>query len=202
MADDLRPNVAVLEAKDHPPREKRLTVAEFVRMGELGLLDEPGRHELWDGRIMMAPPAGSPHMDCERRILKALILAIEAAGLGDKLGVFASGGLQIGGNNLRSPDIMVAHLPFDTSKRLTGEGVALVIEVAHSSLPDDLTEKRGKYASAGVAEYWVVDVENRLLYMFRDPKAGDYPECRPLAAGAKISPLFEPKLSFDVAALV
>lgn len=202
MADDARPVMTAREATDYPSREKRLTVAEFMRMGELGLLKEPGKHELWDGRIMMAPPAGSPHMDCERRILRALILALEAAGLGEKLGVFASGGLQIGEGNLRSPDIMVAHLPFDTSKRLTGEGVALIIEVAHSSLPDDLTEKRGKYAGAGIAEYWVVDVANKQLYPFRDPKAGDYPTCEPLAVGATISPLFAPELSFEVAALV
>ncbi len=66
--------------------------------------------------------------------------------------------MKIGEQNLRGPDVMIVRLPFDTENLLTGEGVALVIEVAHSSLPDDLTEKRGKYAAAGIAEYWVVDV--------------------------------------------
>jgi Uma2 family endonuclease len=202
MADDARPNVLKPEAKDLPPREKRLTVAEFERMGELGLLNEPGRHELWDGRIMMAPTPGPPHMDRERRIVQAFTLALHAAGLLDRFGVQTGGGIKIGEHNLRGPDVMIIRLPFDTENLLTGEGVALIIEVAHSSLPDDLSEKRGKYAGAGIAEYWVVDVENRLLYPFRAPKAGDYPVCEPLAAGAVISPLFAPELSFEVAALV
>jgi Uma2 family endonuclease len=202
MADDLRPDVLTREARDFPPREKRLTVAEFQRMGELGLLNEPGRHELWDGRIMMAPPAGPRHMDCERRIVEAFYDALTAAGLRKQFGVQTGGGVKIGEHNLRGPDVMIVRLPFDAENLLTGEGVALVIEVAHSSLPDDLTEKRGKYAGAGIAEYWVVDVENRQLYTFRDPKAGDYPDCSPLAAGAMIAPLFAPQLNFDVAALV
>jgi Uma2 family endonuclease len=202
MADDLRPNVLKPEAQEHPPREKRLTVAEFVRMGELGLLNEPGKHELWDGRIMMAPTPGPRHMDCERRIVEALYDALTAAGLRKQFGVQTGGGLKIGEHNLRGPDVMIIRLPFDTQNLLTGEGVALVIEVAHSSLPDDLTEKRAKYAGAGIAEYWVIDVENRRLYPFREPKAGDYPACEPLAAGAVIAPLFAPEVKFDVAALV
>ncbi len=201
MADGLRPNMNV-KRQDLPPREKLLTVAEFERIGELGFFNEPGKHELWDGRVMMTPPAGSPHMDRESRIMEALVLAIAAAGLREEFRVFASGGLQIGERNLRSPDLMVGRLPFDTSKRLTGEGVALVIEVAHSSLPDDLGEKRGKYAGAGIEEYWVVDVENGQLHPFRNPKAGDYPDCKPLEAGATISPLFAPQITLNVADLV
>jgi Uma2 family endonuclease len=185
-----------------PLREKRFTVEEFVRMGELGLLPEPGRHELWDGRIMMAPPAGSPHMDRERRIVRALILALHASGLDDRFGVFTGGGLQIGELNLRAPDVIVGRLPFDTSRRLTGEGVALLIEIAVSSLADDLVEKRGKYAGGGVPEYWVIDVEGARLHCFTSPVAGDYRDHVEFASGASVSPVFAPSLAFAVADLV
>ena len=198
MADDLRRNFEPQEA-EHPAREKRLTVAEFMRMGELGLLNEPGKHELWDGRIMMAPTPGPRHMDCERRIVQAFTLALHSAGLLDVFGVQTGGGLKIGEHNLRGPDVMILRLPFDVENLLTGEGVALVIEVAHSSLPDDLTEKRGKYAGAGIAEYWVIDVAGRKLHPFRSPSAGDYPPCEPLDVQAAISPLFAPQLSFKIA---
>jgi Uma2 family endonuclease len=202
MADDVRPNLIAEPAIDQPTREKRLTVTEFVRLGEQGFLSEPGRHELWDGRIMMAPTPGPRHMDCERRIVQALTLALHAAGLLDRFGVQTGGGVKIGEHNLRGPDVMIVRLPFDTENLLTGEGVALVIEIAHSSLDDDLSEKRSKYAGAGIAEYWVVDVKRRQLHPFRDPKAGDYPACGPLAADATISPLFAPGLRFELAALV
>lgn len=201
MADDLRPKPD-LQVREQRAREKLLTADEFVRLGQLGAYDEPGRHELWDGRVMMSPPPGGRLMDRERRINEALVLAIHAVGLRGKFGVFPNGSLQIGEYNLRSPDIMVAPLPFDTERRLTGDRVALVVEVAHSSLPDDLTEKRGKYAGAGVPEYWVIDVEGRKLYPFRNPAGGDYPECEPLDAGATISPLFAPQITLNVADLV
>ncbi|HCK84187.1 MAG TPA: hypothetical protein DHW63_06635 [Hyphomonadaceae bacterium] len=199
MADDARPNLKTEPVLDLPPREKRLSVAEFMRMGELGLLNEPGKHELWDGRIMMAPTPGPRHMDCERRIVEAFYDALTAAGLRKQFGVQTGGGVKIGEQNLRGPDVMIIGLPFDTENLLTGEGVALVIEVVHSSLPDDLIEKRGKYAGAGIAEYWVVDVEHRRLHPFRHPRAGDYPPCEPLDVQAAISPLFAPQLSFKIA---
>ncbi|NWG52832.1 MAG: Uma2 family endonuclease [Hydrogenophilaceae bacterium] len=206
MADDVRPNhspnLRTQEATDFPAREKRLTVAEFDRMAEAGLLNEPGKHELWDGRIMMTPPPGAPHMDAESRINEALVLGIAQAGLRAQFRVVPGGGLQIGECDLRQPDLMVVRLPINRERRPSGDGVVLVIEVAHSSLPDDLGEKRGKYAAAGVAEYWVVDVQHALLHVFRGPHAGDYPPAQQLAAEASVSPLFAPGLSFAVADLV
>jgi Uma2 family endonuclease len=171
-------------------------------MAKMGLLHEPGKHELWDGRIMMTPPPGASHMDVVSRINEALVIAIADAGLRGRFRVVPGGGLEIGDGNLRQPDLMVVRLPLSRDSRPTGESVALVIEVAHSSLPDDLGEKRGKYAAAGIAEYWVVDVQHALLHVFRDPHAGDYPPAQQLAADASLSPLFAPDITFSVADLV
>ncbi|MGH6950811.1 MAG: Uma2 family endonuclease [Vitreimonas sp.] len=199
----MRPNVeADTSAPDLPPRQKLLTVDEFLRMGDLGLLNEEGKHELWDGRIMMTPPPGGKHMDSERRIVEALYDALTAAKLRKQFGIQTGGGLKVGEFNFRGPDVMIIRLPFDPETPLTGEGVSLVIEIASSSLLDDLHEKRGKYAGAGIGEYWVIDVRRRQLHPFRTPKAGDYPECPPLEAGATISPLFAPKIVLNVADLV
>lgn len=201
MADDLRPS-PVPPGPDLPPRERLLSVDEFMRMGELGLLEEPGKHELWDGRLVMTPPPGSPHMDRESRIVQTLILALHGVGMLHRFRVQTGGGLKIGELNFRAPDVMIVRLPFDVDNLLTGEGVALVIEVANSSLSFDLGEKRGKYAAAGIEEYWVVDVAQGRLHPFRRPKAGDYPPCTPLAAGAVIAPLFAPDLRLKVEDLV
>jgi len=205
MADSLRSNTpSDVYGADQPPRQKLLTVDEFLRMSEHGLLSEEGKHELWDGRIMMTPPPGNKHMACERRVVEALYDALTAAKLRKQFGVQTGGGIKIGEFNFRGPDVMIVRLPFDDDDEhpLTGEGVALIVEVASTSLPDDLGEKRGKYAGAGIAEYWVVDVKRRQLHPFRNPKAGDYPNCEPLAAGATISPLFAPQITLNVADLV
>jgi len=47
----------------------------------------------------------------------------------------------------------------------------LVVEVADTSLFYDTTTKAELYATAGIADYWVLDVENRQLHIFRDPVA-------------------------------
>ena len=46
----------------------------------------------------------------------------------------------------------------------------LVVEVADSSLDYDTTTKASLYASAGIADYWVVDLVNRRIVVFRDPQ--------------------------------
>jgi Uma2 family endonuclease len=112
------------------------------------------------------------------------------------------GRLHIGELNLRAPDVIVARLPFDTTRRLTGDGVVLLVEISVSGLENDLVEKRGKYAGAGVPEYWVVDIEGAVLHRLREPVAGDYRQHDALTAGATVSPLFAPALSFAVGELV
>lgn len=51
----------------------------------------------------------------------------------------------------------------------------IVVEVAHTTLDQDITTKAEVYATAGIADYWVVDVEHNRLLVFRDPQ--------PIAAG-------------------
>jgi hypothetical protein len=47
----------------------------------------------------------------------------------------------------------------------------LVVEVSDTTLFYDTTTKAELYATAGIEDYWVVDLENRQLLLFRDPVA-------------------------------
>jgi Uma2 family endonuclease len=185
-----------------PWRELRLTVRDYDRMAEAGLFHEPGRFELWDRRIMVAPQPGGRHMAAERGAVERLTLALFGAGLLDRFKVQTGGGIEIGAHKLRGPDVMILKAPVDNVRRPTGDDVALVIEIAPSSLTDDLTQKREKYAAAGVPEYWVLDVEGRRLVVFRGPRAGYYPAPEVLETGAVVNPLFAPQLSFAIDDLV
>jgi Uma2 family endonuclease len=44
-----------------------------------------------------------------------------------------------------------------------------VVEVADSTLDQDTTTKAELYATAGIPDYWVLDVDGRRLLVFRDP---------------------------------
>lgn len=189
MADDARP-FTVTPLPAGPARERRFTVAEFDAMAAAGLLPEPGQHELWDGRVMMAPPPDGPHMSAERKLTEALFLALHAADLLASFKLQPGGGLSIGDTNLRAPDLMVLRAPVAEDRRPMPAEVALLIEVAGSSLADDLGEKREKYAGIGVGEYWVIDVVSRRVHVFRTPVHGAYTSMTVLSAGEALAPLF------------
>ena len=55
------------------------------------------------------------------------------------------------------------------------EDVALIVEVAESSLSRDRGEKRDNYGRAGIPVYWIVNLVNRQLEVYSNPAAGLYP---------------------------
>ena len=76
----------------------------------------------------------------------------------------------------------------------------LIIEVAESSLPRDLRVKPPLYAAAFVPEYWVVNLVDRVLEVFRNPEEGRYLEHFRLAENARVSPKAWPDLDLEVSA--
>jgi Uma2 family endonuclease len=200
MADGATQSPATTQSRECPAREKRFSVAELDRMAASGLLNEPGRYELWDGRVMMAPPPGMPHMTAERKIVRAFLFALQAAGLLDAFEVQSGGGLELGAHNLRGPDIMILTAAgAGVASRPGPDAVALLIEIADSTLDDDLGDKRNTYADAGIAEYWVADVKTQVLHVFRAPQHGAYSSHVVLAAEEGVAVNFAPAIQFKVA---
>jgi Uma2 family endonuclease len=83
----------------------------------------------------------------------------------------------------------------------------IVIEVAHTTLDQDVTTKAELYATAGIADYWVVDVEHNRLLVFRDPQpiaAGGvaYRTCLTRYPGDTIALLAVPNVPIPVANLL
>jgi Uma2 family endonuclease len=62
----------------------------------------------------------------------------------------------------------------------------------------DLGEKAALYAEAGVPEYWVVNLVERVLVVHRDPYEGSYRARRSLEENSRIAPASWPELAFDV----
>ncbi|MGB7414682.1 MAG: Uma2 family endonuclease, partial [Thermosynechococcaceae cyanobacterium] len=69
------------------------------------------------------------------------------------------------------------------------EEVLLLIEVADSSLKYDLGTKAILYARAEIAKYWVLDVLERQLHVFRQPYQGRYQSETSLAETLEVTPL-------------
>ena len=82
-----------------------------------------------------------------------------------------------------------------------GSKPLLVVEVAESSLRYDLNPKAMLYAEAGVPEYWVLNLVDRELVVFRAPQEGTYRSRSNYRAGDRLAPEAWADLVIDVSEL-
>ena len=76
-----------------------------------------------------------------------------------------------------------------------------MIEYSDSSLRKDLDIKTTVYAEAGIAEYWVVNLQNQTVIVFRNPVNGVYQSEQTIHKGT-LSPLAFPDISIEVSQLL
>lgn len=179
----------------------RWTVAEFHRLCSLGLF--AGRRPvLLNGVILEQGPMDSPHGNGVERTDSQIRLAF---GAGWRFRVQLPLVLNLHTDPM--PDIAVV------SGALVGNAshpttAALVVEVADTSFDTDTTEKAELYATAGIADYWVLDVTNRELHVYRDPRhdavleATSYQSHDVLGPNDTVAPLAAPTATIRVADLL
>ena len=88
------------------------------------------------------------------------------------------------------PDFALLPGGFD-SPSTHPETADLVLEVAHSSLAYDRGEKASMYARAGIEDYWIVNIESRVLEVYREPApdGSGYRSLQTFAVGESVQPL-------------
>ncbi len=143
------------------PRPVRWTRAEYYRLGELGFF--AGRHvELICGEIVLMSPISEPHVAG----VSLTTDAIKAA-FGPGFYVRVQAPINLGDSDPEPDVAVVTGGPRETL--ITPTSALLVVEVSDTSRDYDTTTKAELYATAGVPEYWVLDLEHRQLLVFRDP---------------------------------
>jgi Uma2 family endonuclease len=149
----------------------RLTVAQYHRMGEHGILRADARVELINGEIIDMAPTGSRHAGTLKQLAQILTQALGADAL---LGV--QDPIILDDQSEPEPDLAVLRPRADFYKSShPGPGdVLLIIEVADSSLRYDRLIKVPLYARHGIAEVWLVDIDGRSLSRFTDPSPLGY----------------------------
>ena len=122
----------------------------------------------------------------------------------DRFEVYADSlSLRLGPHDEPEPDIALARATRSYAReRPRADEIALIVEVADTSLAFDLGEKRAKYAAAGIPEYWVVDVQGNVVHVLRNPSGDEYADRRTARAGDTISPAEYPDVAIDVALIL
>ena len=173
----------------------QFTVADFMRMGEAGILSEDDRVELIDGEVRAMSPVGPTHGAVINR-LTAFFVPIFIG----KAVVSVQNPVQLNDFTEPLPDVTILRYRKDFyGIAHPGPGdVLLLIEVADSSLRYDRGEKRVRYAQAGIPEYWVVDVAQRRVFQYINPEATGYRFERILVEGDAAVSAFAPDVSLSM----
>ncbi len=176
---------------------RRLSVAEYHRMIEAGILDEDERLELLEGVIVAMSPQNDRHAWPIEYLTRLLVKA-----LGDAYRVRAQLPLSLGRNNEPEPDLAVSRADLRTKGRHPGAAI-LVVEVADDSLRKDRTLKAALYARFRVPEYWVVNVEAQTVEVFTEPRprSGTYGRLRTVGKGDTLVSESLPEVTVPVRSL-
>jgi Uma2 family endonuclease len=182
-----------------PLRRYRFTVFDYHRMAEAGILGEDDRVELIDGEIIDMGAIGSRHAGCVNRLNR--ILTRE---LGDRAVVGVQNPVRLSDLSEPQPDVGVMKPRQDGygARHPAPSDVLLIIEVADSSLPVDTEVKAPLYATAGIPEFWIVDLEGAAVDVFRDPVAARYETQVRAGRGESVTPLAFDDVVIDVVEIV
>ena len=182
---------------DYPQRH-RVDVQEYLRMAEAEVFGLDARLELIEGEIIEMAPIGSPHAG----VVKGLNRLFNRIA-GSKALISVQDPLIIGKHSVPQPDLVLLKLRADNYRvsHPTSDDVLLVIEVADSSLNFDAGTKAILYARAGIVETWVVDVEEQVIRVFRDPSTKGYRTSFAVSGKQKVATLALPRVAISPAEL-
>lgn len=145
-------------------RTRRWTRAEYDRLIEIGVFRPGDPVELLGGELIVSEPQGSPHYTAVGLVEDALRAALGAGWL-----VRSQGPIALDDDSEPEPDIAVAAGTRRDYSREHPARPVLVVEVAEPSLRLDRVHKGSLYARAGLADYWILNLVDRILEVYRDP---------------------------------
>lgn len=172
------------------------TVAEYYQMAKTGILQPDEKVELIAGQIIRnMAPQGSHHAAAITRTNRLFNQSLPPA-------LLVRSQLPIHFDNHSEPEPDVALVKSDRldydDRHPRSDEVYLIIEISEATLRVDLTLKKQVYAQANIADYWVLDLTKRQLYVYRQPTNEGYQEEQILSEQHTIAPLSFPDLQFKV----
>lgn len=180
------------------PQKRRLRVEEFELLEAGGAFEGVSKAELIDGDIYVLNAQYARHGLAKADLFYLLRRRLEE--LGGELTVYSEVSLSVAPDSMPEPDLFLA--PRQGFGHVPVAGVALVIEVADSTLATDLGRKAELYAAAGVPEYWVVDLNGGRVVRHHRPGGSGYAERTETMFGERLTSATLPGVEVETAGLV
>jgi Uma2 family endonuclease len=178
-------------------RRRLLSVEEYYHLGQAGVLGEEDRVELIEGEMLEMTPIGGPHVYLVNRFNQLF-----AAQLGDQGILSIQNPIVLPPRNVPQPDVVILGPHCMTSREVpTASDVLLLIEVSHTTVEYDRDVKIPIYATHGIVEVWLCEVESQRLSIYLDPDASGYLRLLKPGNDATISPSRLPGVKIRLADL-
>jgi len=150
----------------------RFTSDRYEQLTEQGFFGPQDKIELIDGYLVEKMPQNDPHM-----VIVDLLSEIFLRALPPEWTIRCQLGVKLSSDTIPEPDGVIVPGPKTRYFRgkPTRKEIALIIEVADSSLRYDRTTKQRVYARDRLPVYWIVNIPERIVEVYSEPKAGRSP---------------------------
>ncbi|MEL6604870.1 MAG: Uma2 family endonuclease [Cyanobacteria bacterium J06614_10] len=178
---------------------KQFTADEYHRMSEAGILLPAERTELVEGNIIETAAKSAAHAAAVFLTHRLLAQQIANAAF-----VRSQEPIRLSDISEPEPDISVVRpgpLAYSTQHPSPAD-VLLIVEVSSFSLQYDQETKAPLYATAKIADYWILDILKRELHLYRQPKGDRYQSHTILTEALSVSPLAFSHLTIQITDLL
>ena len=178
---------------------RQISAQDYHHMAESGILRPDERVELLEGQIIKMAAKGTAHSAAVSRSEHLL-----RERLGSRVLLRFQDPIRLNDYSEPEPDVAVVRPDprYYEDHHPTPTEIFLLIEVADTSLKFDCETKAPAYARSGIVEYWVLDVNDRKLHVYRSPSANGYQSETILAEALTIEPLAFPECVIAVKELL
>jgi Uma2 family endonuclease len=177
----------------------RFTVKEYYRMAETGVLLPGARVELLNGEIIDMSPIGPFHGGVTDYLTNLFVSAA-----GRRWQTRVQNPVRLDEHSEPQPDLMLLKPSpnFYRKRHPEPEDVFLLVEVSDSTVESDQADKLPAFGRAGIAEVWIVNLNDLTVEVYREPNFTGYGNKTILRAGQQAAPLAFPDAIVDVAELL
>jgi Uma2 family endonuclease len=179
-------------------RQRRITVEEYHRMIDADILHEDEHVELIDGFLVGMTPQKSTHAYAIERLTRLLGKA-----LSDDFALRVQLPLTLGPRSEPEPDVAVVKAsPLHAREHPTT--ALLVIEISRGPLRFDRLVKARLYARHEIPEYWIVNLPDQRVEVYRDPDSSvqGYRTTFAAGPGEAVTPIHLSGIAIDLADLL
>lgn len=173
------------------------TREEYERRISEGFFHPEERLELVDGVLYEMTPQSSLHFS-GIRLAEQFLKPLFPHGFD----IRTQSPLALGLDSEPEPDVAVVPGKLEDYFSAHPTTAVLIVEVADSSLLHDRERKKSLYARAGIREYWLVNLVDSSLEVYRAPQEGVYTQSLILRGEDMVSPLERPEANIRVADLL